>query len=88
MQRQTVRISEHAAEDAIFIPEGRQSLTTTQQEVIQRVARKTVSQIQTPWQSLKTRNVRPDEHSFSGCFKRSNGFRELGLTTFIMYSPV
>ena len=45
MQRQTVRISE----DVVFIPEGGQSLTTAQQEVIQRVARQTVSQMQTPW---------------------------------------
>ena len=45
MQRQTVRISE----DAVFIPEGGQSLTTAQQEVIERVARQTVSQMQTPW---------------------------------------
>ena len=45
MHRQTVRISE----DAVFIPEGGLSLTTAQQEVIERVARQTVSQMQTPW---------------------------------------
>ena len=45
MQRQTVRISE----DVVFIPEGGQSLTTAQQKIIERVARQTVSQMQTPW---------------------------------------
>ncbi len=45
MQRQTVRISE----DAVFIPEGGQSLATAQQEIIERVARQTVSQMQNPW---------------------------------------
>ena len=45
MQRQTVRISE----DSVFIPEGGQSLSTAQQEIIERVARQTVSQMQSPW---------------------------------------
>ena len=45
MQRQTVRISE----DSVFIPEGGQSLSTAQQEIIERVARQTVSQMQNPW---------------------------------------
>ena len=45
MQRQTVLITE-AAE---FVPEGGQSLTTAQQEIIERVARQTVSQMQNPW---------------------------------------
>ena len=45
MQRQTVRITE----DVVFIPEGGQSLTTAQQKIIERVARQTVSQMQTPW---------------------------------------
>ena len=45
MLRQTVRITE----DVVFIPEGGQSLTTAQQKIIERVARQTVSQMQTPW---------------------------------------
>ena len=45
MQRKTVRISE----DTVFIPEGGQSLTTAQQEIVKRVARQTVSQMQNPW---------------------------------------
>ena len=45
MQRQTVRISENT----VFIPEGGQSLSTAQQEIIERIARQTVSQMQNPW---------------------------------------
>ena len=45
MQRQTIQINE----DAVFIPEGGQSLTTAQQKIIERVARQTVSQMQNPW---------------------------------------
>lgn len=45
MQRQTIRISE----DAAFIPEGGQSISTAQQKIIQRSAREIVSQMQTPW---------------------------------------
>lgn len=45
MQRQTIRISE----DAVFIPEGGQSISTAQQAVIERTARQIVSQMQTPW---------------------------------------
>ena len=45
MQRQTIRISE----DAVFIPEGGQSLSTAQQQVIERVAKQIVSQLQSPW---------------------------------------
>lgn len=45
MQRRTVKISE----DSVFIPEGGQSMATVQQEIIERVARQIVSQMQTPW---------------------------------------
>lgn len=45
MQRQTVLVTE----DAVFIPEGGQSMTTAQQEIIERFARQVVSQMQTPW---------------------------------------
>jgi hypothetical protein len=45
MQRQTVLISE----DAVFIPEGGQSISTAQQEIVERVARQVVSQMQNPW---------------------------------------
>lgn len=45
MQRQVVRISR----DAALIPEGGQSLATSQQELIDRIARDVVSQMQSPW---------------------------------------
>ena len=45
MPRQTVRIDF----DAELIPEGGQSLTTTQQENIDRIAREVVGQMETPW---------------------------------------
>jgi hypothetical protein len=45
MQRQSLKIN-HSAD---FIPEGGQSLTTAQQEVIERVAREIVGQMETPW---------------------------------------
>ena len=45
MPRQTVRIDF----DAELIPEGGQSLTTTQQEIIDRIAREVVGQMETPW---------------------------------------
>lgn len=45
MERQTIRISE----DAVFIPEGGQSISTAQQAIIERTARQVVSQMQTPW---------------------------------------
>lgn len=45
MQRETVLVSE----DAVFIPEGGQSMSTAQQEIIERFARQVVSQMQTPW---------------------------------------
>ena len=45
MQRQTIRISE----DTVFIPEGGQSISTAQQEIVERVARQVVNQMQSPW---------------------------------------
>ena len=45
MPRQTVRIDF----DAELIAEGGQSLTTTQQENIDRIAREVVGQMETPW---------------------------------------
>ena len=45
MQRQTVRINR----DAEFIPEGGQSMATAQQEIIERMARDVISQMQMPW---------------------------------------
>ena len=45
MSRQTVRIDF----DAELIPEGGQSRTTTQQEIIDRIAREVVGQMETPW---------------------------------------
>lgn len=45
MQRQSLRLTE----DEVFIPEGGQSLATAQQQVIERVARHVVSQMQMPW---------------------------------------
>jgi hypothetical protein len=45
MQRQVVRISR----DAEFVPEGGQSMATAQQEIIERMARDVVSQMQMPW---------------------------------------
>ena len=45
MQRQTVRLDF----DAELIPEGGQSLVTTQQEIIDRIAREVVGQMETPW---------------------------------------
>jgi len=45
MQRQSLRIN-HSAD---FIPEGGQSLVTAQQEVIERIAREIVGQMETPW---------------------------------------
>lgn len=45
MPRQTVRIDF----DAELIPEGGQSLTTTQQENIDRIAREVVGQMEMPW---------------------------------------
>jgi hypothetical protein len=45
MMRQTIRISE----DSVFVPEGGQSLTTAQQEVIERISRQVIDQMQNPW---------------------------------------
>ena len=45
MSRQRLKINH----DADFIPEGGQSLTTAQQEVIERIAREIVGQMETPW---------------------------------------
>lgn len=45
MQRQVLRLSR--AVD--FIPEGGQSLTTAQQELIERIARQIVGQMEMPW---------------------------------------
>jgi hypothetical protein len=45
MQRQSLKIN-HSAD---FIPEGGQSLSTAQQEVIERIAREIVGQMETPW---------------------------------------
>ena len=45
MARQRLKISH----DATFIPEGGQSLTTAQQDVIERIAREIVGQMETPW---------------------------------------
>lgn len=45
MQRQSLKIN-HSAD---FIPEGGQSLATAQQEVIERIAREIVGQMETPW---------------------------------------
>ncbi len=45
MQRQTIRLSE----DSVFIPEGGQSMSTAQQEIIDRIAKQVVSQMETPW---------------------------------------
>jgi len=45
MQRQRLKIN-HSAD---FIPEGGQSLVTAQQEVIERIAREIVGQMETPW---------------------------------------
>ena len=45
MQRQSLKIN-HSAD---FIPEGGQSLVTAQQEVIERIAREIVGQMETPW---------------------------------------
>lgn len=45
MQRQLLRIDQ----DVNFIPEGGQSLSSAQQEVIQRLARSIVGQMEMPW---------------------------------------
>ena len=45
MPRQTVRLEI----DAELIPEGGQSLATTQQEIIDRIAREVVGQMELPW---------------------------------------
>lgn len=45
MQRQTVQLDF----DAELIPEGGQSLATTQQEIIDRIAREVVGQMEMPW---------------------------------------
>lgn len=45
MPRQSLKIN-HSAD---FIPEGGQSLVTAQQEVIERIAREIVGQMETPW---------------------------------------
>lgn len=45
MPRQTVRLDI----DAELIPEGGQSLVTTQQEIIDRIAREVVGQMEMPW---------------------------------------
>lgn len=45
MQRQSLKI-DHSAD---FVPEGGQSLVTAQQEVIERIAREIVGQMETPW---------------------------------------
>ena len=44
MQRQTVYINQ----DATFIPEGGQSLSTAQQQIIERIARDIVGQMEVP----------------------------------------
>jgi hypothetical protein len=44
-RRQVIRINE----DAVFIPEGGQSLTTAQQEVINSIARDIVGQMEVAW---------------------------------------
>lgn len=45
MQRQTVTISR----EAVFIPEGGQSLSSAQQRLIEQIARDVVNQLQMPW---------------------------------------
>jgi hypothetical protein len=45
MERQLVRIRQ----DAVFVPEGGQSMATTQQKIIELMARDVVSQMQTAW---------------------------------------
>lgn len=45
MERQLLRISR----DVNFIPEGGQSLTTSQQELINRIARQIVNHMEAPW---------------------------------------
>jgi hypothetical protein len=45
MQRKTVQLDF----DAELIPEGGQSLATTQQEIIDRIAREVVGQMEMPW---------------------------------------
>ena len=45
MTRQTVRLDF----DAELVPEGGQSLATTQQEIIDRIARQVVGQMEMPW---------------------------------------
>ncbi len=45
MQRRTVRLDF----DAELIPEGGQSLATTEQEIIDRIAREVVGQMEMPW---------------------------------------
>ena len=45
MERQLLRVNN----DVDFIPEGGQSLTTAQQELINRMAREIVGQMETPW---------------------------------------
>lgn len=45
MERQLVRIRE----DAAFVPEGGQSMATTQQKIIELIARDVVSQMQSGW---------------------------------------
>jgi len=45
MQRQTVRLDF----DAELIPEGGQSMATTQQEIFDRIAREVVGQMELPW---------------------------------------
>ena len=44
-QRPTIRVTY----DTTFIPESGQSLTTAQQELIERIAQQIVSQMETPW---------------------------------------
>lgn len=44
-QRRVVRITE----DTNFIPEGGQSITTAQQELVQRLARQIVNQMEVAW---------------------------------------
>ena len=45
MERQLVRIRQ----DAVFVPEGGQSMSTAQQKIIELIARDVVSQMQTAW---------------------------------------
>jgi hypothetical protein len=45
MQRQTIRLTE----DSVFIPEGGQSMSTAQQDNINRIAKQVVSQMENPW---------------------------------------